>query len=181
MNYIIDKIDDHEYYHDLFINNLKYVSENEFIEPWPFQNVKTINLGEKKNSIIKYALNEFIEFSNFKNALDKFFNKNTTIKNYKGWVNRYGKDEFQVAHNHNQGYGYDLNSEKNLKCVFVYFLDIPENSNCFNFCDKDGNNKKYINEKSGDLLIFDKFSYHSVDKNNSDQFRYTLAGNVEIE
>ena len=173
MNYIFDKIDDHEYYHDLFINNLKYVSENEFIEPWPLQNVKTINLGEKKNNIIKYALNDFIEFSNFKNILDTLLKRNTLIKKYQGWINRYSKDEFQIAHNHSQ-----IN---NFSYVFVYFLDIPENSNCFNFCDKNGNNKRYINEKSGDLLIFENTLYHSVDKNNSDQYRYTLAGNIEIE
>lgn len=174
MNYIINKIDDHDYYSDLFINNLKYISENQFHEIWKNCNAKSLN-NINKNPIIQAALNEFMFFSNFKNILNIFLNKDVKIKNYQGWVNRYGHGEFQEPHDH-------LNKKNKYNSYsYVYFLNIPENASCFNFCDNDGNNKKYINEKSGDLLIFKSTLWHSVDKNTSDQYRYTLAGNLEIE
>jgi hypothetical protein len=175
MNYIINQIDDHEYYYDLFIKNLKHVSEDQFTEVWKNCNSKSIN-NLKKNKIIQIALKEFIYYSNFKNVLDIFFGKNITIKWYQGWINRYANGEFQEFHSH-----LDKDRDNTNLYSFVYFLDIPKNSHCFNFCDGVGNNKKYINEKSGDLLIFDNALHHSVDKNNSDQYRYTLAGNIKIE
>lgn len=170
MNYIIDRVEDHEYYYDLFMENLPYVSEK-FEHTWNKCTVKTLNYVIRSR-IIKTLGDEFIRFSNLKDVLNSHFNKK--ISYGQAWLNRYGKGEFQEPHWH-------IGSGRKADLSFVYFLKIPENSHCFNFCNKDGNNKKYINEKSGDLLIFGPDLYHSVDPNTSDDYRYTIAGNLNIK
>lgn len=170
MNYIIDRVEDHEYYHDIFIKNLSYVFE-EFEQPWENCNSKTLNY-KNKNNIMKILTDEFIQFSNINDIVNSHYNKN--IRDSRVWLNRYDRGEFQEPHDH-------TGSKRFPDLSFVYFLKISEGSHCFNFCDKDGNNKKYINETSGDLLIFDPSLHHSVDPNKSDDYRYTIAGNLYLK
>jgi len=170
MNYIIDRVEDHEYYYNLFIENLQYASESNFVESFPKCNVKTFHYTVN-NILGKSLIDTFLNLSNLKDLITTNYGE---TKWFGGWLNRYGKGEFQEAHKHYQEVG-------DPDLVYVYFLKIPEGQHFFNFCDKDGNNKKYINEKSGDVIIFDPRLYHSVDPNTSDDYRYTIAGNIYLK
>jgi predicted 2-oxoglutarate/Fe(II)-dependent dioxygenase YbiX len=175
MNYIIDRIEDHEHYHDLFIEILSHTNEKSFKKSWEHCNSKTLN-HLKRNKLIETLCNNIINSSNLKNLVCSFYNKTEVLFSGSGWLNRYNEGEFQEPHTHVSG-----KDIVNPDLSFVYFLEIPEDSHCFNFCDRDGNNKKYINEKSGDLLLFEPKLHHSVDPNTSGDYRYTIAGNLYLK
>lgn len=175
MNYIINQIEDHEHYHDLFMEILSYANEESFEEGWSYCNSKTLNY-HKPNKMIKTLCNDIINSLNLNNLVCSFYNKDMVKFEGSGWLNRYDKGEFQEVHKH-----VSKSNNVNPELSFVYFLDIPEGSHCFNFCDKDGNDKKYINEKSGDLLLFESKLHHSVDENTSEKYRYTVAGNLFLK
>ena len=91
------------------------------------------------------------------------------------WLNEYGEDCFQEPHHHESAPEDELIALRS----FVYFFDVPDTESLFYFIEH--GEQVYINEKSGDLIVFDTDIMHGVDFNTSGKVRRTIAGNVWIK